>query len=97
MSGIDKTQVALKVNSKKPDAHKHESVKNCLLHALDEYFNSIGDQTTHDLHSLVIKEVEATLLEATLAFTNKNQSKAAEVLGLNRGTLRKKLKEYGLL
>jgi len=97
MNGIDKTKVILKINSEKPDAHKHGSVRKCLVHTLDEYFNSIGDQTTHDLYSLVLKEVEATLLETTLVFTNKNQSKASEMLGLNRGTLRKKLKEYGLL
>jgi Fis family transcriptional regulator len=40
--------------------------------------------------------VEVPLLQATLRHTNNNQSRAAELLGINRGTLRKKLKQYGL-
>jgi Fis family transcriptional regulator len=42
-------------------------------------------------------EVETPLLMAVLEYTKNNQSKAAEILGLNRGTLRKKLKQYDLL
>tara|TARA_B110000971_G_scaffold196430_1_gene211560 strand:- start:695 stop:1003 length:309 start_codon:yes stop_codon:yes gene_type:complete len=78
-------------------AHKHASIRKCVEHALAEYFHNLDDQTTHDLYHLVLNEVEATLLEATLTYTLQNQSKASEMLGLNRGTLRKKLKAYGLL
>ena len=46
---------------------------------------------------MVLTEVEAPLLATVLQHTGGNQSKAAEVLGLNRGTLRKKLKEHNLL
>jgi len=49
------------------------------------------------LYDLVLAEVEAPLLEVTLTYVQGNQSKAAELLGLNRGTLRKKLKQYDLL
>jgi Fis family transcriptional regulator len=45
----------------------------------------------------VLTEVETPLLEAVMKYTKNNQSKAAELLGLNRGTLRKKLKQYDLL
>jgi Fis family transcriptional regulator len=45
---------------------------------------------------MLMTEVEVPLLKATLAHTNGNQSRAAEILGINRGTLRKKLKLYGL-
>ncbi|MFG1488271.1 helix-turn-helix domain-containing protein, partial [Oceanospirillum sp. HFRX-1_2] len=44
-----------------------------------------------------LAEVEAPLLEAVMAYTKDNQSQASEILGLNRGTLRKKLKTYGML
>ena len=46
---------------------------------------------------MVLAEMEIPLLEKVLEYTSGNQTKAAELLGLNRGTLRKKLKQYGLL
>ncbi|MCP4040605.1 MAG: Fis family transcriptional regulator, partial [Gammaproteobacteria bacterium] len=48
------------------------------------------------MYQLVISEVEAPLLETVLRYTESNQSRAAELLGINRGTLRKKLKQYGI-
>ena len=97
MIDSDKSKPKLENDSAIPHINKYGSIRNCLVHALNEYFHDLGDQSTHNLYSLVFKEVEATLLETTLAFTNQNQSKAAEMLGINRGTLRKKLKEYGLI
>ncbi|MEJ6612987.1 MAG: helix-turn-helix domain-containing protein [Porticoccus sp.] len=78
-------------------AHKHESISKCVEYALEGYFHDLDDQTTHDLYHLVVSEVEAALLEVTLKHTLQNQSKASEMLGLNRGTLRKKLKQHNLL
>ena len=97
MINTNKSKLALDSDSEISHINKHGSIRNCLVHSLDEYFHNLGDQSTNNLYNLVLKEVEATLLEATLTFTNQNQSKAAEMLGLNRGTLRKKLKEYRLL
>ncbi|MDB9805930.1 Fis family transcriptional regulator, partial [Porticoccaceae bacterium] len=48
-------------------------------------------------YGIVMAEVEPPLLKAVMAYTRQNQSRAAETLGLNRGTLRKKLKQYDLL
>jgi Fis family transcriptional regulator len=48
------------------------------------------------MYELVLRQVEQPLLEAILEHTKGNQSKAAEYLGLNRGTLRKKLRTYNL-
>jgi Fis family transcriptional regulator len=45
----------------------------------------------------VISEVEQPLFEAVLEYTDGNQCRAADILGINRGTLRKKLKTYNLL
>lgn len=57
----------------------------------------MSGQPVRNLHELVIKEVEEPLLTAVMAHTCNNQSKASIMLGLNRGTLRTKLKQYGLL
>jgi Fis family transcriptional regulator len=65
--------------------------------ALDRYFEQIGDESVSDLHQLVMAEVEEPLLQAVMRFTGNNQSKASIMLGLNRGTLRTKLKHYGML
>ena len=97
MIDSDKPKPKLENDSAIPHINKYGSIRNCLVHALNDYFHDLDDQSTHNLYNLVFKEVEATLLETTLAFTNQNQSKAAEMLGINRGTLRKKLKEYGLI
>lgn len=97
MTDSDILKSKLENDSAIPHINKYGSIRNCLVHALNEYFHDLGDQSTHNLYSLVFKEVEASLLKTTLAFTNQNQSKAAEMLGINRGTLRKKLKEYGLI
>lgn len=65
--------------------------------ALASYFNNLDGQYTTNLYEMVIKEVEKPLLEAVLAYNNNNQSIAAKILGLSRGTLRKKMQQYQLL
>ena len=65
--------------------------------ALRRYFDHIEEEPVTDLHRMVISEVEIPLFEAVLKHTGNNQSKASVMLGLNRGTLRTKLKGYGLL
>lgn len=77
--------------------HQHESLRQCVENALQQYFQTLDGQPANDLYQLVLSEVEAPLLEAVLSYTRNNQSKSAEMLGLNRGTLRKKLKQYDLL
>ena len=63
---------------------------------LDSYFASLNGHKPGDLYELVIGEVEKPLFRAVMTYTNGNQSEAAEILGINRGTLRKKLKAYKL-
>ena len=64
--------------------------------ALELYFEQLGDQEADDLYQMVLKEVERPLLETVMYYCANNQTKAARSLGINRGTLRKKLKQYGL-
>lgn len=63
---------------------------------LESYFAQLDGQEAVNLHAMVISEVEKPLIEATLLHTKSNQSKAAKVLGLSRGTLRKKMATYKL-
>ncbi len=60
------------------------------------YFHNLGGQAPSNLYDLVLREVESPLLEIVMNFTRGNQTKAAAILGINRGTLRKKLRQYGL-
>lgn len=64
--------------------------------ALQDYFYNLEGQAPSSLYKLVLQEVEAPLLEAVMNHTRGNQTRAAEMLGINRSTLRKKLKQYGL-
>ncbi|MEQ5836048.1 DNA-binding transcriptional regulator Fis [Marinobacter sp. R17] len=65
--------------------------------ALTNYFEQLDGAPVTDVYQLVLSEVEAPLLEQVMRYTRNNQTKASTMLGLNRGTLRKKLKQYGLL
>jgi len=64
--------------------------------AMKNYFTQLEDEQPTDIYDLVLAEVEAPLMEAVMSYTQGNQTKASIVLGLNRGTLRKKLKAHGL-
>ncbi len=64
---------------------------------MQAYFHHLDDQEVVDVYQMVMNEVEAPLLEEVMRYTRNNQTKASEMLGLNRGTLRKKLKQYDLL
>jgi len=69
-----------------------DTVKNTLV----TYFNQLEGAEPNDIYSMVLKQVEAPLLEVVMQQVDGNQTKAAACLGLNRGTLRKKLRLYGL-
>jgi Fis family transcriptional regulator len=73
------------------------SLREHVEEAMTQYFLQLDGQPTSDLYQLVLEQVESPLLTAVMNYTNGNQSRAAEMLGLNRGTLRKKLKQYDLL
>lgn len=65
--------------------------------AIRRYFEHLDGSQASDLYGMVMAEVEAPLFACVLEHTDGNQTRAADVLGLNRGTLRKKLKQYGLI
>ena len=71
-----------------------KSLREHVLESIDNYFDTIKNNGPLSLHTLVIEEVEAAKYEAAMKFTKGNQVQAAKVLGVARGTLRTKLKQY---
>jgi len=65
--------------------------------AVRQYLDELDGQITADVYQMVLAEIEAPLLTEIMAYTPNNQTKAAGMRGLNRGTLRKKLKQYNLI
>ncbi|MBM88518.1 MAG: DNA-binding transcriptional regulator Fis [Gammaproteobacteria bacterium] len=80
-----------------PLAQQESTLRLEVEKALRRYFQHIDNEPVTDLHQMVMSEVEAPLIEAVMRHTGNNQSRASIMLGLNRGTLRTKLKNYGFL
>lgn len=81
-----------------PDPHDEHNLRQAVERAMDNYFRQLGqDDLITNLYEVVIGEVEGPLLKAVLQHHGDNQSRASTMLGLSRGTLRKKMKQYGLL
>ena len=74
-----------------------QTLRECVHAAMATFFKQLDGQPVSDLYDLVMTEVEGPLLQEVMKHAQDNQSKAAEILGLNRGTLRKKLKQHNLL
>ena len=78
-------------------ANSTSSLRENVETAMSNYFKHLDGQPVSDVYQMVMSEIEAPLLEQVMKYVRNNQTKAAQLLGLNRGTLRKKLKQYGLL
>ena len=72
------------------------SLRECVTQVVRRYLRDLGDHPAEDLHALVLQEVEVPLFAEILRHCDGNQSRAAAALGINRSTLRKKLKQYDL-
>lgn len=77
--------------------NRPQTLKQCVSEALEEYLSQVEQEHISDLYNMVLGEVEAPMLAVVLNHAGSNQSKAAAMLGLNRGTLRKKLRQYNLI
>ena len=72
------------------------ALRECVARAVRRYLSDLDGDTPDDLYELVLTEVEAPLLREVLHWAGGNQSKAAAALGMNRATLRKKLRQHGI-
>jgi Fis family transcriptional regulator, factor for inversion stimulation protein len=77
-------------------ARSGETLEQCVLRSLEEYFEDLGGARPHPLFEMVSTAVERPLLQFAMQRSGGNQSTAAELLGINRNTLRKKLQQHKL-
>ncbi|MBK8889484.1 MAG: Fis family transcriptional regulator [Dechloromonas sp.] len=72
-------------------------LEKCVTDSLEQYFRDLDGEKPSAIHDMVLKSVEKPMLQVVLAKAGGNQTLAAEMLGINRNTLRKKLTEHQLL
>lgn len=95
-------KITKKKNQKNPVDKSKKPLRLKVEKTVSEYLNIFVDDyvlhkvTPNNLYKLILAEVEPPLLEAVMRFTNGNQSDAAKILGMNRTTLRTKLKKYNI-
>ncbi len=78
-------------------ARQGETLEQCVLRSLDQYFTDLDGSRPHALLDMVTTAVERPLLQFAMTRCDGNQCAAADLLGINRNTLRKKLQQYRLL
>ena len=78
------------------DTATNKPLRDCVMSAVKNYFSHLGNAKPSNVYEMVLAQIEPAILSTTMRFTRGNQSKAAKVLGLSRGTLRKKLKTYDM-
>lgn len=72
-------------------------IEDCVRSSLDSYFRDLHGTEPDGMYEMLVRVVEKPLLDVVMTRAEGNQSKAAQWLGLNRNTLRKKLVEHKLL
>ena len=86
---------------KKKNNKKNQRLNGSLNHltetALKKYFKTLNGHRPVDLYKFVMKEVERPLLREVMKYSKSNQTEASKILGINRTTLRKKLKDYKII
>jgi len=76
---------------------QNEGLNSIIRSSLGQFLNDLDNENPGNIYDLVMCQVEEPLLELIMQHVDGNQSKAAEYLGINRGTLRKKLKIYNII
>jgi len=84
------------VDSSENTDQEISQLSHAVKHSIRRYLYELDGTQPNNMYNLVLKQIEQPLFEAILEHTKGNQSRAAEMLGLNRGTLRKKLRSYNL-
>ena len=75
---------------------RKQPIRRSVTSAIELYLEDMNGHEVNDLYHVVLSEVEPAILDVVMNYVEGNQTEAAEMLGISRGTLRKKLKLYGL-
>jgi Fis family transcriptional regulator, factor for inversion stimulation protein len=75
---------------------EENEIAACVRRSLNRYFKDLDGEAPSEIYDMVVSAVERPLLAYILDRAEGNQTRAAEMLGINRNTLRKKLREHGL-
>ncbi len=78
------------------DNSSNSALSKCIRKTLKTYFKDLDGHPSGNLYDMVLAETEKPMLEVVMNETGHNVTKTAEILGLNRGTLRKKLQKYDI-
>jgi len=74
-----------------------KTIEDCIRDSLDQYFRDLDGTEPHAVHTMILEAVEKPMLEVVMHRAEGNQSKAAEWLGINSNTLRRKLRDHKLI
>jgi Fis family transcriptional regulator len=91
------TTVELSAPEKIQETIQTTPLRTSVERAVETYLNNLDGQPATDLYNMVLAEIEEPMLQIVMRYTKDNQSKAAQWLGLSRGTLRKLLEKYNML
>jgi Fis family transcriptional regulator, factor for inversion stimulation protein len=75
---------------------RKQPIRRGVTSAIELYLQDMNGHEVNDLYHVVLSEVEPAILDVVMNYVEGNQTEAADMLGISRGTLRKKLKLYGL-
>ena len=96
-SAVNAARFAFPTSERVSRTRQGETLEQCVLRSLDQYFADLDGSRPHALLEMVTSAVERPLLQFAMGKADGNQCAAAELLGINRNTLRKKLQQYRLL
>ncbi len=72
-------------------------ISDCVRRTLNRYFRDLDGEKPGPIYAMLIKDIEKPMLEVVMRQAGGNQTLAADILGINRNTLRRKLSEHDLL
>ncbi len=76
------------------NASNENEIESCIRKAIDKYLHDLDGEKPSNIYEMVIHRVEKPLITAVIKHTKGNQTQAASLLGINRNTLRNKIKQY---
>ncbi len=75
---------------------RESELSSCVRRVMRQYFHDLDGETPSHVYDMVLMNIEKPMIEVVLSHCAGNQTKAADLLGLNRNTLRKKMQQHGI-